>query len=595
MREAGTWLPAGLASTMPLHLWMATAVLYIATYDHGTRYTREFGTAHAHSDKHTRLRLQSEPWFTRLCSANSVAFESSVAPGQRGAANLVVRALVRVQQDALYHNLTEHTEQFTLLWNYYNKPLDAAGVRVLDVCRYLDPRQLHLMRRHQHGGSSAGRGPAARIQIAKRGIVWPGHDMVSDAYVDCELGDARPRLAADILAAWGVTESDHVPVLCVPDPIGRLLVAGAWSDLLILGRWSRVFPDWPPQEWIDCRRERHRVIEDAELSIDYLSKLARRLRQWSKTLLARAEEDDDEGELAMTLEADVLHLDAVVEGMRRKEGKRFPLEFLVRCMLLSHRLKNSATLKEHIYKTIQIFPAPLQAAARDCLSEGSLKVPSPSTLGRFQLIFDVGWMMYKRSLYDSARKAGEKWVHYGFADSSTHGHRDWFIVRVISILESKLAVVMDAVRELVSLAAQVRPDEGSDDDYPELTEDMSARRIRCADVIHENMTSSISPPVALGIGHTKLQDKAAALLYTFFLECGWAHLVFFLNAFASFTTDMGVELGLNDFSNLDFNQLLPRYVPSSSLDKHTKHDNKQKEKIDQKEKIEKTKIKAIVR
>ena len=245
-------------------------------------------------------------------------------------------------------------------------------------------------------------------------------------------------------------------------------------------------------------------------------------------------------------------------------------------MLLSHRLKNGGTLEEHIYKTIQMFPASLQAAARDCLSEGSLKVPSSSTLQRFQLIFDVGWMMYKRSLHDAARKAGEKWVHYGFADSSTHGHRDWFIVRVISILESKLAVVMDAVRELVSLAAQVRSDEGSDDDYPELTEDMSAQRIRCADVIHENMTSSISPPVALGVGHTKLEDKAAALLYAVFLECGWAFLAFFLNAFASFTTDMGVELGLNDFSNLDFNQLLPRYVPSSSLDKHTKHDNKQK-------------------
>ena len=91
-------------------------------------------------------------------------------------------------------------------------------------------------------------------------------------------------------------------------------------------------------------------------------------------------------------------------------------------------------------------------------------------------------------------------------------------------------------------------------------------RSQLADRVFAAFKVMTCPPTAFGMGHTSIQDKAAALLYTLFLESGWSNLASVLNSFLSFTTDMGTELQLNDFASIDFNKLLPRHVVNGKME-----------------------------
>ena len=74
--------------------------------------------------------------------------------------------------------------------------------------------------------------------------------------------------------------------------------------MLWLGRWTRVFPDWPSSEWIASVHGQHDEVEPAELSLAGLQRLASQLRSWAPRLLSSLPDDDD-GDTMMTLEKEV--------------------------------------------------------------------------------------------------------------------------------------------------------------------------------------------------------------------------------------------------------------------------------------------------
>jgi hypothetical protein len=57
------------------------------------------------------------------------------------------------------------------------------------------------------------------------------------------------------------------------------------------------------------------------------------------------------------------------------------------------------------------------------------------------------------------------------------------------------------------------------------------------------------PPVALGLGHTSLEDKVAAFMWALFLEVGYQLLQDYCNTFVSITSDMGTEVGICDLDS----------------------------------------------
>eukprot|EP00969_Alexandrium_andersonii_P237231 10471929-Alexandrium_andersonii.AAC.1 len=153
--------------------------------------------------------------------------------------------------------------------------------------------------------------------------------------------------------------------------------------------------------------------------------------------------------------------------------------------------------------------------ARTCMDEGWLKLPSAATLNRFQLVFDVGFMLWRRQTVaplDCAR--------YGFADSSPQGGRDWFMVKVQWIDVASLVSTMHAVQSLVADAALLPDSSDEDAEMPERTID----RPDVAEQVRSAIHVMSLPPVALGLGRATLTDKASALLYALYLESGWQHL-----------------------------------------------------------------------
>ena len=159
-------------------------------------------------------------------------------------------------------------------------------------------------------------------------------------------------------------------------------------------------------------------------------------------------------------------------------------------------------------------------------------------------------------------------LRFGFADASPQGKRNWLVIRMQAIEKSKLLEVMDAAHRLAVDAAQHQ--EAADcDDYPALPdeeeEDQKLNRVELADVIFQNMLMQTLPPVALGLGKSRVVDKVAAFIYSVCLEAGFANLSSVLESVCAFTTDMGAEVGMNDFAGIDFISILPKYPAGSQI------------------------------
>ena len=261
----------------------------------------------------------------------------------------------------------------------------------------------------------------------------------------------------------------------------------------------------------------------------------------------------------MVLESHVRYVDAIVDGLRCSPTARFGVDTLMRCLLLSRRLRDGSKLAETVEKACELLPSLVRDLALRTIHDGFLQVPSRASLQRFQLAFDVGVMLWRRKL---ATAADGPACRYGFADSSPQGGRDWLIVKTCIIQSSKIVEVMEVVFELANDAAVEAWRLQSDE--PVLP-DSELRRSDLFETIRDNMLTHTSPPVALGQGKSTVQDKAAALLYTLFLELGWSGLSAQMATFSSFTTDMGTELAIGNLATSNLCTLLPRYVRANRM------------------------------
>jgi hypothetical protein len=65
----------------------------------------------------------------------------------------------------------------------------------------------------------------------------------------------------------------------------------------------------------------------------------------------------------------------------------------------------------------------------------------------------------------------------------------------------------------------------------------------------ENIRQHVNPPAALGSGHRSLSDKVAAETYKWSLQEGFGKdLSAHAQSYISYTSDMGIELGIADFA-----------------------------------------------
>jgi len=288
-----------------------------------------------------------------------------------------------------------------------------------------------------------------------------------------------------------------------------------------LGRWNRLWPSWPSDEWIESVGGKHIVIQPAELEVKRLHKLEFDVRSWACQLLA-ANSDEDDLEVGMSLEGHITYVDSVVETLmvsnkaarRTRSGNALQLgvDIIMKSLLFARRLRDRAQIADTVQQAVASLPAPLRKLAMQTMDEQWLVLPSSSALQRFQLSCGVGLMLFRRYMLDGFN--GNK---YFFADSSPQGGSDWLIIKLQHISADNLLAKLQAVKRLVSFACTAGLP--ADDDEPELLVP-TEERAELASAIQANIVVQTLPPVALGLGHTALQDKAAACMYALFPRVG---------------------------------------------------------------------------
>jgi hypothetical protein len=274
----------------PMRGFFLMVLVWLGVYPHGCRSIYK-SLIDKGSSKRQRLQCtlpHAEPWLVELCRAHNI----ELPPPQDDNPSLHVHALLDLQPGKLIDTLCHRSPPIQVMLQYYQRPLDAFSLNVVEVWPLSEPRRIYVMQRaSQNGGNTVGGGHAIPVVIATRGVVFSAEDFASEKPL--LLTNGANIHAATVFANHGFDANDvlNIPILCVPDVVGYLVKQRVWRELCSLGRWQRLFPEWPADEWIAEQCNRHEVLQPVSLLADRLETLASDLRTWSTPIVASASAD----------------------------------------------------------------------------------------------------------------------------------------------------------------------------------------------------------------------------------------------------------------------------------------------------------------
>ena len=350
---------------------------------------------------------------------------------------------------------------------------------------------------------------------------------------------------ASVLARYGVRKHDHVRMMrmvIMVEPLAALTAARRWSTIGLLPRWrlphGSLAEQWG-QSWPSAEARAHGAasvppLQSARASISIVDQY----------LLERARNgDDDAGEA-------VLHLRALAEQFDPVE--RQPDEFrdhqhwsgravMATAVLVSnHRSTGvvSSTIDEVAPASLLSQSAGAAGVEASIWRRGGALLPLSTNMTSLSLLLlDIAYMLWRRDLHDACRHS---WVTYWTADSSPIKNINWLNSGFWSVPRSRLRTLF---RHVCTLVTGTCGTEG-----PRLT------RLLMGDVRYHQLS-----PVALGWRNEGTSSKLSAVLWAASLESGMdsAPSRQLLKSARSWTTDMGVELGLNEYKVQDMTSLCP--------------------------------------
>lgn len=265
-------------------------LVWLGLYPHGCRQIYK-SLIDDGSSKRQRLWCtlpHAESWLGELCRYHNIQLE----PPQSDNPSLHVHALLNLQQGKLIDTLCHRSPPIRVMLQYYQNPLDAFSLNVAEVWPLSEPKRIYVMQRgSQIGGNTVGGGHAIPVVIGTRGVVFSAEDFASEKPLLLPSGAHID--AVTVFANHGYDANDvlSIPILCVPDVVGYLVKQRVWRELCSLGRWQRLFPEWPTDQWIEDHCNHHQVLQPVTLSSDRLDTLAGDLRAWSTHIVASTSAD----------------------------------------------------------------------------------------------------------------------------------------------------------------------------------------------------------------------------------------------------------------------------------------------------------------
>ena len=217
---------------------------------------------------------------------------------------------------------------------------------------------------------------------------------------------------------------------------------------------------------------------------------------------------------------------------------------LIDFILLCELLKDVGSAREVINRALELtLPKSLLEIAQLHLKQQ--RFFDKGEISRFRIVLDVAYMLLHRVTSWVKFMKGEKTSRYLMWDSSPQFSRDYEMIRIVSIPETRLWDVFSAVTRMSSMwldteagdMAAVKLDPAKTLDEAAQAEEASLMR-KCEDILRPH----ICPAVILGFGATSLSHKFHTLCHAMRLEqFTGASLEFCSRQFVSVTSDFGVE------------------------------------------------------
>eukprot|EP00974_Lingulodinium_polyedra_P068259 6609274-Lingulodinium_polyedra.AAC.1 len=135
---------------------------------------------------------------------------------------------------------------------------------------------------------------------------------------------------------------------------------------------------------------------------------------------------------------------------------------------------------------------------------------------------------------------GQPVLRFGWVDASPQCGRDWLMSSCDIVFSQHLAGIAAAIDALVAFTEEAPDEEASQLDG----------------LLRERVQSHMHVPGALGSRAASLDHKMAVWVHGLSLETrGEAQLRVYLASFVSNCTDLGTEVGMTEYPNMDINDI----------------------------------------
>ena len=530
---------------------------WVGAYQHGARRWRS-----GRDSLTCTLDTGGEAWLEDRIHRYCTEFRKR--PRRQPAMGLEVLGIIMLQRGSLRAPLTPWDREARILWRYLQRPADAYTMFVDEYAYFRNRVDAHA----STNTPDENKATHFNLRVGRKGLVYATDNRFHEEAMTTSGREETD--GAGFLTRFGVAPEDwsKVPVLLLPRPIAELVLQGQWSTLIFLGRWHQPWwPAWPPKPWLAMTKGKHENAQPTEsFTSSELFDLAYNLQEWSSKILRDTEaEGDADGRTQLQLTTYVAKLNALAESNRPaasgvagdRRHVQHPVERLLRTFIAAVALRDRSKLPEANARMLQFLPPPLRALASEYFGDGSSRFPAWSH--RIPLIVDVSVMLWHREHWPSQPRS-----RYIMADSSVQGRRDWLVSIIRSVDTEHIAGAFEAMQKLAAHAEgefQRRCAEAeADDQDPQLEPCPDIDKPALFAKLYAACRVEHGVPVALGSGRTKLVHKAAALLYAFWLQCGFSLLGQFLGSITSVTTDMGTEAGFADMEEVDLRSIMPAFV-----------------------------------
>ena len=369
--------------------------------------------------------------------------------------------------------------------------------------------------------------------------------------------------AAFAMQRWPNPRPEGPVALPVVDPIASLIARGVWGSIGFLASWPLpclLFAgrDFPPNETLPARDSRSSESCDGmefpdvaagslqcgpvSLNSQSLDRVTDQVRALAERLLPLVPEPTQRAADTRLFEEVLGWMERFAVGLAGDGRSRHTTETLFNGVFFGACLNSVKNARKAI-------PLAMKLAIPDLdLESLSKQFPEDATLRRASTYLDLAFTLFARELWSEQPS-----FHWAWADSSPQSSRDWLMLRHVSCSKAEVLETFRSVNKLIL---------GRED----FEQHFEATSLDLSEVgsLHNALSRNIQEhaclPVAMGSARVSIEDKCSAFLHSTVLECnGINSLRQHLDNFVSWTTDLGVEVGIPAFVSLKWQDLLPAF------------------------------------